>query len=103
MLGQVELGDLHQHLPGLDPAPGAGDSAQGIKSHDQVDLFGRWAINERLDLRFGIDNLFDADPEIVGATVNEDVPGESNNALGSSFSSHDTFGRRFFVGMKVSL
>lgn len=101
--GPLSVGLRWQHLPSLNPGLGAGPSVQGVKSHDQVDLFGRWAINERFDMRFGIDNLFDADPEVVGRQVNVSDPTESNNALGSSFSAHDTFGRRFFVGMKVSL
>lgn len=101
--GPFSMGLRWQHLPGLKPALGAGESLQGVNGHDQVDMFGRWAINERYDLRFGIDNLLNADPEIVGATRNLVTPEESNNALGSSFSSHDTFGRRFFLGVKVSL
>ena len=59
--------------------------------------------SRRADIRFGIDNLFNADPEVIGATRDEANPAASNNALGSSFSFNDTFGRRFYAGVKVSL
>jgi len=102
-LGRGSVGLRWQHLPSLNPAPGSGSNVLGINAHDQVDLFGRWEVNSRVDLRFGIDNLFNADPEVVGATSTEGDPTTSNNALGSAFSSHDTFGRRFFLGARFSL
>lgn len=101
--GAFSTGLTWQHLPSLKPGLGSGASVQGINSHDEVNMFARYQINERYDLRFGIDNLFNADPEVVGRTINTVTPTESNNALGSSASSNDTLGRRFFVGVKVSL
>lgn len=101
--GPLTLGMRWQYLPSLDPASGASLDAIGIDSHNGFDLFGRYEINQRYDLRFGVDNLFNIDPEVVGATQNEADPSQSNNALGSSFSSHDTFGRRFYVGLRISL
>jgi outer membrane receptor protein involved in Fe transport len=102
MNGPFSMGLRWQHLPSLSPPPGTAATAVGVKAHDQLDLFGRWKMSERLELRFGIDNLLDADPEVVGATEDEANPSGSNNALGSSFSSNDTFGRRFFLGARVS-
>jgi outer membrane receptor protein involved in Fe transport len=102
MNGPFSMGLRWQHLPSLSPPPGVAATAVGVKAHDQLDLFGRWKMNERVELRFGIDNLLDADPEVVGATEDEANPSGSNNALGSSFSSNDTFGRRFFLGARVS-
>lgn len=101
-LGRGSVGLRWQHLPSLSPARGSSDAVQGVSAHDQVDLFGRWSVNEGLDVRFGIDNLFNADPEVIGATRDDANPAASNNALGSSFSAHDTFGRRFFLGAKLS-
>jgi len=101
--GPVSVGLRWQHLPSLDPAEGSSRDALGVASHNGLDLFGRWAVNDRYNFRFGIDNLLNADPETVGATLNEENPANSNNAMGSSFSSHDTFGRRFYAGVTVSL
>ena len=47
-------------------------------------------------MRGGIDNLTNADPEIVGRTT-------VNNNLGSTNSNYDQFGRRVFLGLSISL
>lgn len=95
-----------QHLPGLNP-PAAAETSLPLKSHDQLDLFGRYRVNDRLDLRAGIDNLLNADPEVFGATLVRNPDGSrddahSNNALGSSAIVHDTFGRRLFLGAQMT-
>ena len=66
-----------------------------IDAHSQFDLFADWTFSERYQLRAGIDNLTDAEPEVVGATT-------TNNALGSTSINYDPFGRRFFVGLTMS-
>ncbi|TAJ95780.1 MAG: hypothetical protein EPO31_01150 [Gammaproteobacteria bacterium] len=93
--GSYSVGLRWQHLPSVDTPPGSAATALGIESHDQVDLFGRWSFLENYELRFGIDNLLNADPEIVGANA-------TNNALGSTNSNYDQIGRRFFVGLTAS-
>jgi outer membrane receptor protein involved in Fe transport len=102
-VGRGSVGLRWQHLPSLEAAPGSADAIQGVNAHDQFDLFGRWQFSERVDLRFGIDNLFNADPEVIGAVRDEANPSGSNHALGSSFSQNDTFGRRFYIGAKMTL
>ena len=90
------LGLRWQHLPTIEPQPGASVDLQGVDSHDQLDLFADWSFRDRYTLRAGIDNLTDAEPEVVGAT-------STNNALGSTSVNYDPFGRRFFVGLTVAL
>jgi iron complex outermembrane receptor protein len=94
--GSWGLGVRWQHLPSIDPAPSSATDVRGVKSHDQFDLFANWNINRRFSLRAGIDNLLDEDPEIVGAT-------SFNNARGSTNSNYDQFGRRYFIGLNVSM
>ena len=101
--GRFSAGLRWQYWPSLAPAPGAAANAVGVKSHTQADLFGRWAFDQRYEVRAGIDNLFDAEPEVFGAAFSAANPISNNNAVGSSFSAHDTFGRRFFLGLKVQL
>jgi outer membrane receptor protein involved in Fe transport len=67
-----------------------------VNSHNQFDLFADWAFQDKYMLRAGIDNLFDEEPEVVGAS-------STNNALGSTSVNYDPFGRRFFVGLTISL
>jgi len=93
--GPVSVGLRWQHLPGLDRAPGTPATTFGVDSHDQFDLFGRWSISSAYELRAGIDNLLNADPEVVGATT-------TNNALNTTSPNYDTIGRRFFVAFKAS-
>jgi outer membrane receptor protein involved in Fe transport len=87
------LGLRWQHLPSIDPATSTG-GALSVNSHDQLDLFADWTFSERYQLRAGIDNLADAEPEVVGATT-------TNNALGSTSVNYDPFGRRYFVGLSM--
>jgi outer membrane receptor protein involved in Fe transport len=84
-----------QHLPSLDPLPGSSAGVLGIDSHDQLDLFGRWAFGDHYEVRFGIDNLLNTDPEIVGANA-------TNAARGATNSNYDQIGRRFFLGLTAS-
>ncbi|MBN1240446.1 MAG: TonB-dependent receptor [Gammaproteobacteria bacterium] len=94
--GDWSVGMRWQHLPGIDTQPGAATDLRGVNSHDQLDVFGRWSFRDRYELRMGIDNLLDAEPEVVGAT-------STNNALGSTNSNYDPFGRRFFAGLTISM
>ena len=63
------------------------------KSNDQFDLFGSWNFNDHLQLRAGIENVFDQDPPIVGAAP------PAVSAAGQTDSVYDTLGRRFFLGL----
>jgi iron complex outermembrane receptor protein len=101
--GPWSVGLRWQHLPGLERPPSASPNTLPLASHDNFDLFGRWALNQRYEFRAGIDNLLNSDPEIFGATFVQGNPAASNNALGTSAPVHDTFGRRFYVAVKVSL
>ena len=90
--GPLSVGLRWQHLPSIDTPPGTPATTFGVESHDQIDLFGRWSFFERYELRAGIDNLLNADPEIVGAST-------TDNNLGSTSANYDTIGRRYFVGI----
>ena len=94
--GSLSVGMRWQHLPTLDPAPGAASTALGVDSHDQVDVFGSWQFGQRWALRGGIDNLTNADPEWVGRTT-------TNNAIGSTNAMYDQIGRRVFFGVTMTL
>jgi outer membrane receptor protein involved in Fe transport len=65
----LTVGLRWQHLPSLDPAPDAAPNTLGVDAHDQFDLYGSWSFGDRYQLRGGIDNLFNAEPEWVGRTT----------------------------------
>jgi outer membrane receptor protein involved in Fe transport len=94
--GPMSIGLRWQHLPSVDPPPGSAASALGVDSHDQIDVFGSWTFAERYQLRAGIDNLTNADPEWVGATTVDNNVGTTNNR-------YDQIGRRVFIALQVAL
>jgi outer membrane receptor protein involved in Fe transport len=94
--GPWSLGLRWQHLPGIDRTPSQSADIRNVESHNQFDLFSNWTIGDFYTLRFGVDNLLDEEPEVVGAS-------STDNNLGSTNSNYDPFGRRFYVGFRVSL
>lgn len=93
--GPYSVGLRWLHLPELNAQPGSASDIQGVSSYNQFDLFGRWAVSDRYQLRAGIDNLTYAKPEVLGAS-------STDNNKGSSLSNHDTIGRRFYLAAKIS-
>jgi iron complex outermembrane recepter protein len=86
-----------QYLPSIEPTAAAAASGTfGTSSHSQFDLFGRYQINDMFELRDGVDNLFNASPEITGATA-------ANANRTSTFPGHDLIGRAYYVGLKVRM
>jgi outer membrane receptor protein involved in Fe transport len=94
--GPLGLGVRLQYLPSLDPLPGSSSAVFGVDSHEQLDLFGSWSFKQRWQLRGGIDNFLNADPEWVTRTA-------TNNAIGSTNANYDPFGRRVFIGLQITL
>jgi outer membrane receptor protein involved in Fe transport len=99
-LGEANLGLRWIHLPEIKNGTYATNPETTIlptDSYNRFDFFGNWGITDSMSLRFGIDNLFDADPELVGVD-----PGE-NNALGSTNQGYyDVLGRRYYVGFQLA-
>ncbi len=94
--GPLSIGGRWQHLPQLGPAPGSSAASLPVLSHDQLDMFGSWNFKAHWQLRGGIDNLLNADPEWVVRTT-------TNNAIGMTNANYDMLGRRIFLGVQLSL
>ena len=94
-LGRASGGLRWQHLPAIAPAPGAAAIVQGANKHDQLDVFGHWALTDNLDLRAGIDNVMNKWPETVGAQTGV------NNNVGATLQDYDTIGRRYYLGVRA--
>ena len=71
---------------------------EGPGSYDVFNLNGGWSIGDRYGLRFGVDNLFDVDPELVQANPRG---GDTNSDL-TNPALYDLLGRRFYLGLNVS-
>ena len=70
------------------------------------DLNTNWSLPNRMQLRFGIQNLFDVQPPTTGATIANlvngvpvTVPSSGQGTTNSSY--YDEMGRRFYVGLKA--
>ena len=64
-------------------------------SYDIFDFAGRYSSDGAWLVRFGIDNLFDAEPERT-------FPEATNTATGQTNANfYDILGRRFYVGMSL--
>jgi outer membrane receptor protein involved in Fe transport len=123
-VGPASIGVNWRHLPGAKPVSyynaaattvlnpdgvlSATNTALPVSSYDVFDLSATYNINKTLTLRAGIDNLFDTDPVITGATFEPDplpagvfpfVP--SSGAGTTSENLYDAIGRRFYVGIKA--
>jgi iron complex outermembrane receptor protein len=70
-------------------------TATPTSAYDMFDFAGRYSFGGRYDVRFGIDNLFDKDPEILFKDVNTSGQGSTN----ANF--YDILGRRYYVGLHV--
>ena len=68
-----------------------------IPAYNIVDLISTFRVSDMLEMRFGVDNLLDKEPEIFGAipgvtaAVGEPEPG----------GSFDVLGRRYYIGAKL--
>lgn len=90
------IGVRGRYLPSIEPSPFANATVLGTDSYTEFSLFGRYAISEALELRAGVDNLFDVQPNIVGAT-NLDANTDSTIQV------YDTLGRRYYFGLRYRM
>lgn len=104
-VGDFGLGLQWRHLPRLNHITTVTTTNSPIAptaSYDLFSLTGRYRVNDAVDLRFGVDNLFDKAPPISGVDTSA-VPGSGRLAGGSiDAGNYDVLGRRFFIGASVN-
>ena len=89
-----------RHMPEIKAAgtaTPAGTNTLPTPSYNIFDFSGGYTFNDdRMTLRFGIDNLFDKDPPVTNRSP--------NNPLGSATNSgfYDVLGRRGYVGLSMT-
>jgi iron complex outermembrane recepter protein len=64
-------------------------------AYNVFDVFAAYAFNDRFQLLAGIDNVFDVDPAIVGATPTD------SNSTSTQAGYYDVLGPRLYAGLKV--
>jgi outer membrane receptor protein involved in Fe transport len=88
-----------RYLPPIEHASFADNpntTTTGSGSYNLFGLSGGWRFSEAMRLRAGIDNLFNRDPEIYGATPQS---AQRNSTLTGRY---DPLGRRGFVALEVN-
>jgi outer membrane receptor protein involved in Fe transport len=100
-----------RHLPSIRSSNYVTDPTtivQGAKSYDVFALTGGWDITSSFSVSGGIDNLFDKEPNRVGAGQVFNIPVENgggttvvNGSGSTSANYYDVLGRRYFVNVKL--
>jgi iron complex outermembrane receptor protein len=94
------IGLRHNFLPEIENQAYATNKATTIRptdSYNNFSAFGSYTYNEQLTFRGGVDNLLDADPEIVGYN-----PGVTNAKGSTSPGYYDPIGRRYYLAVEMS-
>jgi len=97
-----------RHLPQVN-APTAvapGNVTLPTSAYDIFDVSTNWSLPHAMQLRFGIQNLFDAQPPTTGASTAILVNGITTKLASSGQgvtnpSFYDPLGRRFYIGLKA--
>ena len=104
MVGPLALNLNWRYLPRIHSATygQVGNNTLGAGSSSLFDLAGTYDFGRRYTLRAGVENLFDAEPKITGASVG--IAGNKLATTGQGTTNeglYDALGRRFFVGLKA--
>ncbi len=70
-------------------------------AYSEFDAFGSYNFGTKYQLRGGIDNLFDVDPAIVGATRASATTVADSNSASTLPGIYDVLGRRYYVGINI--
>jgi iron complex outermembrane receptor protein len=100
-VGGVSANLRWRHLPSARAASFPANPVtpfEGPSHYDIVDLSANWEISQTYQVRFGVENVFDTDPEITNARVDA----TPNSGQGITLPGYyDVLGRRYFVGFKA--
>jgi len=97
--GKANVGLQWRYLPSIRDESAARNprtTTFGVDSYQSFNLFAGYSVNDKINLRMGIDNLTDEDPLVVGATATD------GNAEVTRPDYFDILGRRWYVGIKMS-
>ncbi|UJX24788.1 TonB-dependent receptor domain-containing protein [Pseudoalteromonas sp. CF6-2] len=90
-----------RHIDGVDiepiEAPNVFEEFRSIESYDYFDLFASYHVTDYMNVTFGIDNMFEKEPPVVGNEA-----GDTSSNSGNTFpSNYDVLGRQFKMGIKL--
>jgi outer membrane receptor protein involved in Fe transport len=97
--GKANVGLQWRYLPGIRDEAAARTPTTNVfplGSYQVFNVFAGYAVNDRMSLRMGIDNLLDEQPLIVGSR-----PGDRNAEV-TRADFYDVLGRRAYIGLKMT-
>jgi outer membrane receptor protein involved in Fe transport len=104
-VGPARIGLQWQHLPSVEDSTEAlfPTPTEGAPSYNIFHLNGGYALTENVNLRFGVENLFDKAPPYTGRNPANNQPAVNGQLPGGGYNAqfYDTVGRRFFVGANM--
>jgi outer membrane receptor protein involved in Fe transport len=103
--GNAQVGLQWRHYPSIkddDAARNPATRLLPVESYNVFNLFSRFQINDKVEFRGGIDNLFDEDPPIVGADPGTATLPPDRNLGDTDSGFYDVLGRRFYVGLQMN-
>jgi len=104
-IGGASLSLQWEHKPAVEDtteaAIGAPTPTTGYPSYNMFYLNGSYALTDDINLRFGVDNLFNTAPKLGGVLTTANPA--TGQLSGGSFSTgnYDTNGRRFYFGANL--
>jgi outer membrane receptor protein involved in Fe transport len=100
---RLSLGLGWRHMDAIKSAAAASSpltTIQGTSSYDLFNMYGsfNW---EKYTLRFGVDNLLDEDPRIIGANITGNPATNDTNSDSTLPALYDVVGQRYFLGFNA--
>ncbi len=83
----------------LDEAEDRSLAGADLDSASYIDLAGIWNVTEKIEVRAGVNNVFDQEPPIVGQAAGPSIFGNGNTFPGL----YDALGRYWFAAVGLSL
>jgi outer membrane receptor protein involved in Fe transport len=97
------LGLQWQHLPAVEDAAEATtpNDIAGAPAYNLFNLNGAVDVNDSVNIRFGVDNLFNKRPPLTGIDTETDI--SLGQVRGGSYNDnfYDSIGRRFYLGANI--
>lgn len=96
---QLTLSVLWRYLTGVDyDLVGSTDAVTHVDAYSYFDFSGNWQMNDKINIRFGVSNVFDKLPPILGS----DQGASAVNSANTFPNIYDAIGRYIFTGVKVT-
>jgi iron complex outermembrane recepter protein len=103
-IGPARVGITWQHYAGVDDTP-RNPAINGAPAYNIFNLNTAYQLSDDINLRFGVENLFNKAPPITNLNTSIDITQSPTTGqlpgggIGGGF--YDTIGRRFFLGANI--